>query len=40
MSTRLQAFYKEWYPDFKLIVDKPPTDTEFTAILHEADVMM
>ncbi|XP_053696023.1 uncharacterized protein LOC128743458 [Sabethes cyaneus] len=40
MSTRLQAFYREWYPDFKLVVDKPPTETEFSAILHEADVMI
>ncbi|XP_055550649.1 uncharacterized protein LOC129733104 [Wyeomyia smithii] len=40
MSTRLQAFYKEWYPNFKLIVDEPPTDAQFTSILHEADVMI
>ncbi|XP_055644300.1 uncharacterized protein LOC129780260 [Toxorhynchites rutilus septentrionalis] len=40
MSARLQAFYKQWYPEFKLIVDQPPTDSEFTSILHEADVMI
>ncbi|XP_062562497.1 uncharacterized protein LOC134226005 isoform X2 [Armigeres subalbatus] len=40
MSTRLQAFYKEWYQDFELIIDTPPTDSEFNNILREADVMI
>lgn len=40
MSARLQTFYKEWYPHFKLIVDQPPTNAQFSSILHEADVMM
>ncbi|XP_058825740.1 uncharacterized protein LOC131685806 [Topomyia yanbarensis] len=40
MSARLQAFYKEWYPEFKLIVDQPPADGELSTILQEADVMI
>lgn len=40
MSVRLQAFYKEWYQDFKLTIDSPPTDSEFGTILRETDVMM
>ncbi|XP_058454314.1 uncharacterized protein LOC131432196 isoform X2 [Malaya genurostris] len=40
MSARLRTFYKEWYPDFKLIADQPPADGEFTKILQEADVMI
>uniref|UniRef100_A0A8D8IHH0 separase n=1 Tax=Culex pipiens TaxID=7175 RepID=A0A8D8IHH0_CULPI len=40
MSARLQTFYKEWYPHFKLIVDQPPTNAQFSSILHEADVMI
>lgn len=40
MSVRLQAFYKEWYQDFKLTVDSPPSDSEFSSILREADVLM
>ncbi|XP_055601519.1 separin [Uranotaenia lowii] len=40
MSVRLQTFYKEWFPDFKLIVDQPPTNLEFSHILTEADVLI
>lgn len=40
MSVRLQAFYKEWYQDFKLTIDSPPTDSEFGTILRETDVMI
>ncbi|XP_065076038.1 uncharacterized protein Sse [Ochlerotatus camptorhynchus] len=40
MSVRLQAFYKEWYQDFKLTIDSPPSDIEFSSILREVDVMI
>ncbi|XP_058061007.1 separin [Anopheles bellator] len=39
MSLRLQMFYREWYPDFQLLVDQPPTESEFVEMLDQSDVV-
>ncbi|XP_053660508.1 uncharacterized protein LOC128709529 [Anopheles marshallii] len=40
MSARLQMFYKEWYPDFELLIDQPPKESEFSEALHISDVLI
>uniref|UniRef100_A0A182M7X7 Separase n=1 Tax=Anopheles culicifacies TaxID=139723 RepID=A0A182M7X7_9DIPT len=40
MSARLQMFYKEWYPDFELLIDKAPEESEFSEMLHSSDVLI
>uniref|UniRef100_A0A182JAQ0 separase n=1 Tax=Anopheles atroparvus TaxID=41427 RepID=A0A182JAQ0_ANOAO len=40
MSVRLQLFYKEWYPDFQLLVDQPPTEDAFSEMLNQSDVVI
>ncbi|ETN60308.1 hypothetical protein AND_008059 [Anopheles darlingi] len=41
MSTRLQLFYKEWYPEsFELLIDEPPSGTELGEMLNTSDVVI
>ncbi|XP_058115768.1 uncharacterized protein LOC131284539 [Anopheles ziemanni] len=40
MSARLQLFYKEWYPEFQLLVDQPPTEAEYSDMLNRSDVVI
>uniref|UniRef100_A0A182JTM2 Separase n=1 Tax=Anopheles christyi TaxID=43041 RepID=A0A182JTM2_9DIPT len=40
MSARLQMFYKELYPNFELLVDEPPKESEFAEVLNTSDVVI
>nr|XP_040226259.2 uncharacterized protein LOC120951549 [Anopheles coluzzii] len=40
MSARLQMYYKEWYPDFELLIDQPPKESEFGDVLNTSDVLI
>uniref|UniRef100_A0A182SNQ3 separase n=1 Tax=Anopheles maculatus TaxID=74869 RepID=A0A182SNQ3_9DIPT len=40
MSARLQLFYREWYPDFELLIDQAPKENEFGEVLNSADVLI
>ncbi|XP_053679521.1 uncharacterized protein LOC128730493 [Anopheles nili] len=40
MSARLQMFYKEWNPDFRLLIDQAPTESEFSELLNKSDVLI
>lgn len=33
-------YYKEWYPDFELLIDQPPKESEFGDVLNTSDVLM
>ncbi|XP_049284936.1 separin isoform X2 [Anopheles funestus] len=40
MSARLQMFYKEWYPEFELLIDQAPKENEFSEVLNKSDVLI
>uniref|UniRef100_A0A182VWF2 separase n=1 Tax=Anopheles minimus TaxID=112268 RepID=A0A182VWF2_9DIPT len=40
MSARLQMFYKAWYPNFELLIDKAPEESEFRRILQSSNVLI
>ncbi|XP_035896575.1 uncharacterized protein LOC118505201 [Anopheles stephensi] len=40
MSARLQMFYREWFPDFELLIDQAPKENDFDDVLNNTDVLV